>query len=364
MISLSGLSCKEEYLPIVIANQNNFLVVDGFINISGDSTVIRLTRTRNLNSDSTVTPEPRAKVSVLYNTSDSYNLRDIGNGSYVATGLILNNGQQCRLKIITSSGTEYLSDVIVASKTPLIDSISWRSDEEGVHVFANTHDAQAKTRFYQWEYEETWEYKMPYESELKYVNHQLVPRDSAERFYTCWKQFISRQFILGSSQKLSEDIIYEYPLVLIPSATQRLGERYSILVKQNALTREAFEYWETFSRMTEQLGSIFDVQPSQLTGNIKCLTNPQEPVIGFISAYQVEKKRIFIDKAELPLWDYRRVPYGCPIYEVSTHPDSLEFYFGTGNLIPIAIDHGVPGTTIECLDCRLSGGATKKPSFW
>jgi hypothetical protein len=40
---------------------------------------------------------------------------------------------------------------------PPIDSISWKRDEEGVRVFVNTHNPEGNTRYYRWEFEETWE---------------------------------------------------------------------------------------------------------------------------------------------------------------------------------------------------------------
>ena len=38
----------------------------------------------------------------------------------------------------------------------------------------------------------------------------------------------------------------------------------------------------------ESLGSIFDEQPTQITGNIHSVTNPSEQVIGYVSAGTVE----------------------------------------------------------------------------
>ncbi len=51
---------------------------------------------------------------------------------------------------------------------------------------------------------------------------------------------------------------------------------------------------------TEQLGSIFDAQPSETGGNLHCKTDPTEQVIGFIGCSSQTQKRIFINRYELP----------------------------------------------------------------
>jgi hypothetical protein len=48
------------------------------------------------------------------------------------------------------------------------------------------------------------------------------------------------------------------------------------------------------------LGTIFDAQPTEITGNIRSLSDPAEKVIGFINAAPVQEARIFISKEEVP----------------------------------------------------------------
>jgi hypothetical protein len=82
-----------------------------------------------------------------------------------------------------------------------------------------------------------------------------------------------------------------------------LGIRYSILVKQYALTEDGYHYYQILKKNTESLGSIFDAQPSELTCNFHSLQDPTEIVIGFFSASSVVQKRIFIDKSQVN-WNF------------------------------------------------------------
>ena len=82
--------------------------------------------------------------------------------------------------------------------------------------------------------------------------------------------------LIGSTAKLAQDVVYEFPLVKIPPNSQPLEVEYSILVKQYALTQDGNNFLSLMQLNTESLGSIFDVQPSVTSGNIHSLTNPNE----------------------------------------------------------------------------------------
>ena len=71
---------------------------------------------------------------------------------------------------------------------------------------------------------------------------------------------------------------------------------------------------------TEQTGSLFDPQPSQLSGNIHCLTDPNELVIGYVEITQEQTQRIFISSSEVSDWHYDP---GCALYEVDNNLDSI-----------------------------------------
>jgi hypothetical protein len=169
------------------------------------------------------------------------------------------------------------------------------------------------------------------------------------------------------------------PLALVPANSEKLRFRYSILVKQYAITADAFNYFELLKKNTEQIGGIFDPQPSELTGNMHCTSNPNEPVIGFVTVGQVTQKRIFVDKASLPPNWVAETPYGsCHLDELlyarkvtSTIPTIPPIYVNeVYNLIysglVLTVDYAPGGYTAStpiCVDCTLRG-TNKKPSFW
>ncbi len=355
--------CKEVYIPLAITANNNFLVVDGFINYGPDSTIINLSRTRSLADTLPTIPELSAQLTVEGQGAGIFPLNEIGNGQYGIDQLNLSTSQLYRLRIVTSNGQQYVSDYVPVKPTPAIDSITWIHPNDGVHIYVSTHDPTNNTRYYRWEYTETWEYHSRYDSYLQYINQQVIPRDPNKHLLVCWDTQKSTNIFSASSANLGQDIIYETPLLFIPQASDKISVEYSISVKQFALTKEGFEYWQNLKKSTEQVGGLFDAQPSQITGNIHSATNPSEPVLGYISASSADSKRIFISNLDVEPW-YQLS--GCVLRTVSS--DSTDYYFGGQGYIPVDFllppAKGFWGALGGCADCTKRGGTLDKPSFW
>ena len=104
--------------------------------------------------------------------------------------------------------------------------------------------------------------------------------DSITQKTQCWNTNHSTDILLASSANLGQDVINKFPVITIPNPDSRLNMKYSLLLEQYALTADAYKYWETIQKTSQQLGTLFDLQPAQLIGNIHSTSNPNEPVIG------------------------------------------------------------------------------------
>lgn len=362
-----ALGCKESYEPAAITIDRNYLVVDGFINSNRDSlTTITLSRTRPL-TDSTFTsdPELRARVVIQGEGGDSYTLQERANGVYTASLMNINQSSRYRLRVSTVANKEYLSEYVPVQQSPAIDSVTWEQHDD-VTIYVNTHDPFNNTRYYRWDYLETWEHHSAYDSPWGVSNGYIFIVDVATQGFMCWSTVPSTEIVLGTSIQLGQDVISHQPVGMVAQHSVKIGVRYSMLLKQYALTERAFDYWQILKKNTQELGTLFDPQPSQLRGNIHCITNPAEPVIGYVSVGSVSSKRIFIDKNDVSNWnppvtpfcDVKEIPKGFPDPLVYTYPDPTyaPYYFVTGGGLFIAKK--------ECVDCRLQGGVNQKPIFW
>ena len=325
--------------------------------------------------------EKGAQVKVEGDDNTTYPLVEVKGGQYTANNLNLNSSKKYRLNIKTSGGKQYLSDYTVVKNNPPIDSISWQRGTEGVQLYINTHDPQNNTRYYQWEYVETWEFQSEFQTFIKYdvktsstgvKTYSTVYRDpnNPQYFdstqYYCWQIHPSNQLLLGTTAKLEKDAVY-LPLALIPPASIKLKLLYSINVKQSSLTKEGYEFLEIMRKNSEQTGSIFDAQPSGVYGNIHCMSDAAEPVIGYLTICPLQEKRIFISNKQVPNWGYVSNCKETTFRNISNTIRDMSFGLAPTNVVPLL----APFPTIvsfyaapaECVDCRLSG-TNIKPSYW
>ncbi len=362
-------NCKQAYDPPAIQAKNNYLVVDGIINTDvGGVTTVNLNRTRNLGDTvQTGIPELNAQVTILSATGQSYPLQDTANtGIYSSQPLSLDNSQRYRIAVTTTDGRKYLSDTVSCKKTPPIDSLTWQQPHD-LTFYITAHDPTANTRYYRWDYIETWEHDAKLQTPWGVSNGMIFPEDSSNQKFKCWTTVHSTGVLIDNSVAFAQDLIDQYPIEVIPNGDERVNKEYSILVRQYAITGDAYNYWLLIQKTSQNLGTLFDLQPTQLTGNIHCLTNPNEPVIGYLSACSMQQKRVLLYNADLTDWPLNSLVYGCDTLSIPTNPvnpliysysDTLyaPYYFITGGPLVLA--------SKICLDCTLLGGTNIRPSYW
>jgi hypothetical protein len=361
--------CVQQYVSPYKSPPTGYLVVDGYISGNG-VTQYSLTRTIPLPGDSTVPVVTGAQLQVEGTDNSVYPLSELGNGQYSVASLSLSTTVKYRLRITIPGGETYLSEYVPYLATPPIDSVNWIQAGDGVTIYTNTHDPTNSTRYYQWTFDQTYEYTSAEYSEDYYdtAAETVVQRTPEQQIFYCWKHIPPTSIVVGTSTQLAQDVIYEFPLVTIPPNSQELTVEYSILVTQYALTDSGYIFLSQMAATSQSLGSIFDAQPTEITGNIQSLSNPAEPVIGYIQAGDVQQQRIFINNYQIHNWVYYNT---CPGKDtlVGNNPSAEQHFFGELGYIPLHFQYPPPfagwiSDVAECVDCTLQGGTTQKPAFW
>jgi len=382
ILSICIISCRKPYAPPATHQGYSYLVVEGLINISTDSTIIKLSRTVKISSEVTTNPELRAQVTVEGDNNTNYPLTELSDGRYGAAGTSLDLSHKYRLRVQTANNEVYLSSFERALNTPPIDSVGFNIlnnlQNPGLQIYVNTHDPTGVIKYFRWDYAEAWKFTAFHHSDFITDGIEIVPRTPDQYIDTCYTSDSSSTIVLGSSAGLSKAAIYESPITQIPSTSEKIESKYCIEVNQYALNSEAYNFWLNVKKNTEQLGSIFDAQPSILKGNIQCLTNPSQPVIGYISVASIQRKRVYILKEQLPQWTPANA-YGCGLADSSLFIDN-KFVPPQNdvavNLIPLGSaliptigiyqDRNLIGyfsAPNSCVDCTLRG-KKKPPAFW
>jgi hypothetical protein len=323
--------------------------------------------------------------------NDQFILTETIQGTYVTPNHNLPTDRNYRLHIFTSKNKEYVSDYVQNKITPAIDGVYETLLSNGIQFYVSTHDNSNKTRYYRWEYAETWSYNInnaPGEAPISlvvYKNGQIVPRYPDSLVDECYRNALpSNNVFIANSTALSKDVINKYPLDYVLGFSGKLVETFSLLIKQYALTADAYTYWQLLKTNTEQLGTITDPQPSSSFTNLHAVSNPGEPVIGYVSVSTVTNKRIFFTARDsvgrYDLNQFATDTVKCSgvggnilITPSNTFQYRLNKILASGDSLLIAPVYssginaqiiGYTYSTAICLDCRLRGGTTIKPPYW
>jgi hypothetical protein len=149
----------------------------------------------------------------------------------------------------------------------------------GCQIYLGTADKTDRCRYYRWDYAETWEFHLPF----------------AVANSICWITENSERIDIKSTAALQVNKISDYPLLFISNETDRLKEKYSILVNQYSLSEDEFHYWEKLQNISQNVGSLYDIIPANVNSNVICSQDPAQKVLGYFSVSAKSSKRIFID---------------------------------------------------------------------
>jgi hypothetical protein len=365
---LNFIGCREPYEPALTEIDYQLLVVEGYLEVGTSGTIISLSRTTPIYSEIRYSPVSNAVITIEGTDTGNWVLYQTNPGEYILNEELPDN-QNYQVRITTPSG-EYLSEVIYPLKTPEDLELGYERRDGSVSIYANTTGTET-SRYFVWEYEEDWEYRSPYQNYYYYdeASNSVLTTPFGEVISKCYQSDISTRIILESSNRFQGNRISRKEILQIDSLSEKLGQRYSILVKQRVIDREAFIFWDGMRKNSDDIGGIFSPLPSIINSNVTNITNPEEPVIGYISAGQTIAKRMYIDRRDLGPWRVSIPEYrNCALDTVLIGDYNERFVLN--NYVPVfpICDDGPICTTylsstVNCTDCRLRGNA-EAPSFW
>lgn len=374
------ISCIDPYDPRLNSYDLNMLVVDGGINSDGTASVL-LNRSVDMTMSSLLNPkESNATVTIKSSSGEIYTLNETAEGVYKAADLKVNDNDRFTLNITTSSGSHYQSDDMKIYSTPAIDSVYWVVAPNGqnleIRVDAKDSNPEA-TGYYLWDCTETYQYHAQVHSAYMLVNHKAVTRMPEEEVYTCWKDGIVPSTVFTTND-LTQNRISAIPIASIEKYSRKISVKYSILVRQRAISEAEYTFRSQLKKSNEQTGGIFSVLPGSVVSNVHSIENPNEFVLGYFRAQDVKQRRIFIDYDDLPGDFQQQIPIKCTLEDTcpTGQPPPVIYNcvnimaLGSGAMITGVITNSnreqisVTFTSSECADCRSWGGTTTKPLFW
>lgn len=271
------------------------------------------------------------------------------------------------------NGKTYESDFEEMTACPTVDSVYYETKIEsfednslkaqtGVQFYVDLRIADQYSKYYRWKVEETYEYHATWPIE-EYWAGRWVNVGQDYSYYICYKTEPVKELFSVSTQYV-DNVYLKYPLNFVDNTTQRLYFKYSLLTKQYSITKEAYDYWQLLMANSQESGGLFDKQPADIRGNVYCVDDEDEKVLGYFGVSSVNTKRIFVDKPAIDFTDdlfCTQVLLEMPTPIYSSTPDEWPYYVAP---VPYGESGGIWVAPFECFDCRLSGGSIVKPDFW
>ena len=396
VISVFFFSCVEEYKVPKEMTQTyeSKLVIQGQI-LSGDNSVIYLNNTVPFGQVERPEPILNAEVTVIgQNGYESEKAKfDIENDRYVIPTLDLPNNTQYAIKVVLDGETyqsEYQS--LLSAKT--IDDFHFQESPDGVSFYVSSHGEEEDSPYYMWTYEEDWEFHADIDMSTPTTLTWSYREDfypgivtgKSNPYYYCWNHNESSLIHIYDAGTLSQNITKKYKLLNITKDDIRISYIYSILVKQASLSTEAYEYFRLHKLYTEQSGGLFTPMPGEIISNIKCISNPEREVYGYVVVSNITTRRMFIYASDLTqveseysnchpgYGDSQKDPekngtWKSLWYAEMEDPDLRSVILNKEKVYRWNYNEVLNDASIlypkECVDCRTVHGATKKrPDFW
>ena len=94
-------------------------------------------------------------------------------------------------------------------------------------------------------------------------------------------------------------------------ATVPIGcrDKYYLEVEQHSISRDSYVFWKTVRQLLQNTGGVFDVAPSAIPGNVTCVEEPNEQVLGFFSAVGIARVAFTVDRTAS---EFVNCPPGLP----------------------------------------------------
>jgi len=375
-------SCVE---PFEIKSEvfNNYIVIDARLTDEVKIQEINLSRTYRLD-DAVPEAEENATVMIIDNEDIEYEFEELEPGKYTSKiefGALPN--MEYKLSIMTSSGRRYSSSPVKLVNEDVADfklyakgRVNERGDLDGVEIYYEGLESSSEnTSYYRYDYIETYKIVAPYWFDLTIdftPGAFPFPGKENEDGRVCFDTNKSNEIILKNTSELQSNVINPFVIKFNEHINPKIQQRYSLLVTQHVISREAYVYFETLKDFSE-LESIFsENQPGVITGNLFSEDNPDETVIGYFEISKTLSKRVYFnytDFFEDSQYFFR--PYFvdfCTVLTVSWNatpeqPLSLQEMIESGFYIFLNEPVLQVVSPVACGDCSVFADI-EVPDFW
>ena len=365
---------------------------------------IELSWIRELNSNIEDSSVSGAKIELYQNGVLFQEFNELQDGVYSSTepfGLI--QGNKYYLEITTDQGIQIQSEESVFLAQGEMTGLQPRASvssagKQGVQLNVSGTSRNEYTQFFRYEIVMHQEIKAPAYSgkQVRYTNIETFETEVfLNRNYkqTCYKELINYDLILNDIASTSVNFD-DFELLFIDADDERIANNLGVLVKQYAISEEAYNYYSALKRMNLSDEVFTNAQPGFLQGNLQAI-NDEIPVYGYFEMSSYHEESIvfnyfsFSDSFDLdrnkrypeycvftaPRVFYQK-PFSPPVigelYDLLLNKAVIYFDLNSGESPPVVVFPGAewgggegPYIVVNsvCADCSLIA-SPEKPNYW
>lgn len=335
------LSACIEVFEVDVPRKKSILLVEGMMLDDPRHQYVKLFLT---NDSAAREPVSFATVRLKDGSGKSVYLTNTLPGEYrmITDSLPITTGQEYQLEIMVGDSIFAVSDwQTVPVKTEVqgarlrpgyrsyFSEAGVQVQQSGVELLVSTAPLPAGENHIRWDYEVTYGYIAPQASPLCALCGYCYITENPKGVNQVTEA-------AGGGGRTVQD----RPVDFIP-VTEKFNIRYTVLVKQYSISKDAFDYYAMIERLNNTRGNIFDPPPAVITGNIINKLDPEATVYGFFEVGTYSETSTSIVKSELPF------------------------------LVPPFLDRCLleanrePFRAFDCFDCRAREGAsTDRPYYY
>ncbi|MDW3195947.1 MAG: DUF4249 domain-containing protein [Cytophagales bacterium] len=303
-----SLSCVQPFDIGIDVNGTQQLVVEGSVNDADEVVTVRLRTSGSFEGVSVNTLGVNAQVQIVSGADEITHLNEISPGLYrTDTAALLGQvGESYTLRIQLANGESYTSTM---ETIPQPVNIS-QGRAEALETRGVSDD-----RIPFVEYSHNVYAKLENTSENHFVRVTAAGWARVQVDYPlcggfdggstgppgpqiCWSRrnpitsqvnTVTNQAVTGSEYEvLADNVPFDF------------RDAYVADLFANAMSPEAFAYWELAKLQIERAGGLFDPPFAPVVGNIRNVNDPDEVVLGYFHAYARTSTRVCFDRAGTP----------------------------------------------------------------
>jgi len=363
-------SCIEPFQPVIKEEQKS-LVINGVITDQSGSHQVTISRSSPY-LEALYDPVTGCVVRVEDESGNLVLYEEIEPGIYEAhlTSPFLGLNKAYSLMVTTLEGEEYHSSYDTMLVCPPIDTLYYEIESHstrdhdvnlyGFQFYSELTGTESASSYFRWQLEETWEYNSAALTNAIW-NGGIVEPVMADTVNTCYMTGSIPGLYSASTHNLSENRLIRNKLNFVSNTTPRIKLQYSLLVWQHSLSSDAYRYWEIVKSQSGDSGGLYETQPASATGNIYNSNHPEEKVLGYFYATQVQSKRITVKNE----FEFVVPGFSCELDTINSLGElGSNFPHYLYSLDPLGVGPPYITGADHCFNCQLNGGTNEKPDYW